>query len=54
MLALYQYIVACVYFYFIEADEPNANSFVRIGEVIFWPVVVPLYMGVLWYKNRAG
>lgn len=54
MIALYLYLIACVYFYWVESDEPNANDFMRIAEVIFWPVVVPVYMGVLWYKNRAG
>jgi hypothetical protein len=52
MTALYLYIVACVYFYWIESDEENANDPFRLAEIAFWPVLYPFYMFYLWYKNR--
>jgi hypothetical protein len=54
MLALYLYVVACVHFYWLESDEPNANDPMHLAEIIFWPVLYPLYLVTLWYKNRKG
>lgn len=53
MLALYLYIVVCVYFYWLEADEPHGNAFSHLAEIVFWPAVLPVYMCVLWIKNRS-
>jgi hypothetical protein len=54
MLAIYLYLLACVYFYWLEADEPHGNDFLHLAELALWPVVLPIYMAVLWVKERRG
>jgi len=54
LLALHLYICGCLYFYWVEMETENANSFLRIGEVLSWPVVLPFYMAVLWIRHRKG
>lgn len=54
MIALYLYVIGVVYLYWIEAEDEPEHQWMHILEVILWPVMCPLYMGILWYKNRKG